>query len=329
MRLALLSAITFLCFASSAASQETLDLELEGRVHTVFTEDFVSDNGNVDSKQSSTYSIFDERGYRIESFLYKPDGSLWCHSITTRDGDHILKEQVFGFDTFVTYTVENHYDAQGRAIETDEFDGDGFLKKKTVSSFTDDKATHTIVTRWTETGPDGMQKSGEITDVTDVKTNVTRQVSSVNGSPVSDWQIERTADGKGDKDKIVMPDGSYVRRETHADGSQFEDRYHASTNSHQYQTTDSQGRVIEVKNGSGANAVRSTYRFDEKGRPAGQTNYNDSGQIIDKCDSDYIEDSFGNWIEKRSRCQHTEPDSSRDVVATTRRIISYYGPARN
>ena len=325
MRLHFLLLLGILATPPSAHPQETIAQGLKGSIHTVLTEDIRFQDGKPDEKLGSDYQIFDKHGYTIESFLYKPDGSLWSHAIMTRIGDQLLKTQVFGTAPFDNHSEENHFDSKGRTIETDDYDGGGFLRKKTVWSFTDDDAAHTSTMRWKETGPDGVERSGEQIDVTDPKTGTTHVVTMVNGERSSYWTIERDEDGGDRNDKIVLADGSYNSRERGADGTTVEDRFQASTNSHEYQKTDAKGRLIEVTGGSGENQVRSTYSYDDKGRPTGQINYDASGKIMDKGEVEYVEDAFGNWIEKKSISWHSSSDdATTKTVSVTRRYISYY-----
>jgi hypothetical protein len=259
----------------------------------------------------------------LEVFLYKPDGSLWVHTTITRKGDQIFRSQTIGTAPFESYSEENVFDAKGRAIETDEYDGNGILKKKTTSKFED--RGNSTTTRWTQTNGDGTEKTGEIIDTTDPEVGVTRQVSTIEGELKSNWVIQREGSGVLPKDKIVLPDGSYNEREQGADRSTVEDRYQASTNSHTYQKTDAPGLVVEVIDKSNANYIRCTYAFDEKGRPTGQINYNASGKIIDKTTTEYVDDSFGNWIEQRTFLWDTKSEFPKQKLdVTILRTINYY-----
>jgi hypothetical protein len=303
-------------------SQEAAALGLKGSVNAVLTEDF-RDEGGISKPTGTRYEIFDRRGYQLEVFLYKPDGSLWVHTIITRNGDKLFGSQTIGTAPFESHSEENVFDAKGRVIETDEYDGNGILRKKTTWKF-EDRGNSTTV-RWTETNGDEGEKTGEVIETTDPETGVTRQVSTTDGELKSDWAIQGEGHGVLPQDKIVFPDGSYNERQQQADGSSVEDRYQASTNSHTYQKTDARGQVIEVIDKSDANYIRCTYVFDEKGRPAGQINYDASGRIIDKTTTEYVDDSFGNWIKQRTLLWDTNSDLPKQkVVATTFRTISYY-----
>jgi len=308
--------------AAPSWSQEAAAIGLKGAVHTVLTADFHDEAGVSSQPSYSTYEIYDRAGYQLEIFRYKPDGSVWVHTIITRKRDQILRSQTIGTAPFESYSVENVFDTKGRAIETDEYDGNKILKKKTIWSFED--GSPTSATHWTETKGDGSEKTGEVIEATDPQTGVTRQVSTTDGELKSDWVIQRDG-GRVPRDKIIFPDGSYNTREQESDGSSVEDKGQASTNTHIYQKTDSQGHVIEVIQGSGANYIRCTYSYDESGRPTGQINYDASGKIVDKTTTEYIDDSFGNWIEQRIFLWDTKAElPTQKPVGTTFRTINYY-----
>lgn len=202
---------------------EEANLEgLKGPVNAVLTEDFRYESG-VSEPTGTRYEIYDRRGYQLEVFLYKPDGSLCVHTIITRNGDQIFRSQTIGTPPFESYSEENIFDAEGRAIETDVYDGKGILKRKTTLRF--EERGNSTVTRWTETAGDGTENTGEDIDTVGPEVGVTRQVSTRNGELKSNWVIQQEAGGVLPKDKLVLPDGSYDEREQSADGSIADDRY--------------------------------------------------------------------------------------------------------
>jgi hypothetical protein len=78
-----------------AQAQEALAIGLKGHVHTLLTEEFTTEGG-VRESRDSTLDVYEQAGYELEFFRYKPDGSLWVHTINSRNGWQILKIQTFG-----------------------------------------------------------------------------------------------------------------------------------------------------------------------------------------------------------------------------------------
>jgi len=62
-------------------SQEATAVGLKGLVHTVLIEEFSDENGVFHQSRGSTFEVYDRRGYQLEVYRYKPDGSLWVHTI--------------------------------------------------------------------------------------------------------------------------------------------------------------------------------------------------------------------------------------------------------
>src|SRR5882724_3330639 len=99
--------------------QEATAVGMKGRVHTVLTEEFSDENGLPRESRGSTFEVYDPHGYQLEIYRYKPDGSLWVHTIFSRNGEQILKMQTTGTAPFENVTVQNVFDADGNVIETD------------------------------------------------------------------------------------------------------------------------------------------------------------------------------------------------------------------
>ena len=212
---------------------------------------------------------------QLEVYRYKPDGSLWAHTVIDRNGPLISRMQVAGTTPFENRTTENIFDAEGHVIETDTYDGKGVLVSKSKSEFVQQDSNSDKLRR-TETNADGTESMAEINETADPKTGITHQVETRNGKPQTDWVIQRNPDGTG-KDRIVYADGSYNELERRSDGTTVEDRYSAQTRSHTYQKSDTQGHLIEVITQSDSQYIRCTYSFDKDGRSTGQINYDAAG----------------------------------------------------
>jgi hypothetical protein len=307
-----------------SVSQEASALGLKGPVYTVLTEEFDNQNGASHESSGSTFDVYDRKGYLLELYRYNPDGSLWAHTIYSRKGEQIFKSQTTGATPSENFSVLNFYDADGHIVETNTFNADGVLTKKTKNEFLENRPESTTY-RSIESSVEGTENTREIVESTDPKTGLTHQIATMNGEPETDWVIQRDGNGVPQKDKIILADGSYNEREREADGTTVEDIYSASSKSHTYQKTDAQGHLIEVVDKSGSSYLRWTYSFDKDGRPTGQINYGAAGEILDKSTIEYHDDSFGNWTEKKIVLWDTASEPmKRKLVATSLRTITYF-----
>lgn len=108
-----------------ACAQEALAIGLKGPVHTVLTEEFTSEGSMRGEPSGSVLETYDRQGYQLEVYRYKPDGSLWAH--TVRNGPLISRMQVTGTTPFESRSTQNIFDAKGHVIETDTYDANGVL----------------------------------------------------------------------------------------------------------------------------------------------------------------------------------------------------------
>jgi hypothetical protein len=316
--------ILFLLLPSPAHSQEAIAVGLKGPAHTVLTEEFNDEDGVSHESRGSVFEVYDRHGYQLEVYRYKPDGSLWVHTIITRNGERIFKSQTTGTPPFENFSIQNVFDKDGKLIETDTYNADGVLTKKSTTEFLENRPESTVY-RASENNSDGTENTREVIESTDTKTGIAHQVATMNGKPETDWVIQRDEKGIPEKDKIVFADGSYNERERKSDGTTVEDRYSASTKSHTYQTSDEHGHLTEVIQKSDSDYIRCTYSFDQSGRSTGQINYDVSGRILDRSTIEYREDSFGNWIEKKTIIWDTKVEPMRQkIVVTSLRTINYY-----
>ena len=90
-------------------------------------------------------------------------------------------------------------------------------------------------------------------------------------------------------------------------------------------TSDPRGNPTEVIQKSDSDFVRWTYSFDETGRPTGQVNYDAFGKILDKSTIEYLDDSSGNWTEKKIIVwDATSEPMKPKIIVTSLRTINYY-----
>ncbi len=324
MRRNWLALILILLVRLPSWGQEAAVVGLKGHVHTVLTEEFINENGASRQSRGSTFDVYDPQGYELEFYRYKPDGALWVHSITSRNGEQVFSSQTTGTTPFESFSIQNVLDGEGRVIETDTYNADGVLTKKSANEFLE-KRTESTTYRSTESNADGTENTREVIESTDPKTGITHQIATMNGKPETDWVIQRNEKGGPEKDKIVYADGSYNERERRPDGTTVEDRYSASTKSHSYQTSDARGQLTEVASKSDSSYIRCTYSFDKTGRPTGQINYDASGKILDKSTIEYQDDSSGNWTEEKIIIWDTMSEPMKQkIIVTNLRTINYY-----
>jgi hypothetical protein len=304
-------------------AQDAAGSGLKGKVQTVFSEEFTSKDGVSREPNGSTLDVYDPAGYQLEFFRYKPDGSLWVHTVYDRKGPYTVRVQAVGTEPFESRSEQNVFDAEGHVVETDIYDANGVLVSKSINNLVERQANSSVY-QHTETTTERGENTTVITETRDRQTGITRQVATKNGQVDTDWVIQRNADGT-EKDKIVYADGSYNERERRTDETTVEDQYYAPTKRHTYQNSDSQGHIVELVRKSDSDYLHYTYSFDKAGRPTGQVNYDTSGNILDKSTEEYRDDSHGNWIEKKSIVWDTKTEPMQPkIVAFTLRTINYY-----
>jgi hypothetical protein len=184
---------------------------LKGQVHTVLTEEVTIEDGLHREPEGSTLDVYDREGYQLEFFRYKPDGSLWAHTVFDRKGPQVFRIQATGTAPFESNTTQNVFDAEGHVVETDTYDANGILASKSTNDLVQKQGNSTVY-QHRETTAAGSESTAEVSETTDPQTGITHQVQTRNGKPETDWVIERNADGT-EKDKIVYGDGSYNERE--------------------------------------------------------------------------------------------------------------------
>jgi len=316
-------------------AQETLVAGLKGKVQTVLTEEFTSDDGISRERSGSTLDVYDPAGYKLQSFLYKSDGSLWAHTVYYRNGPRILRVDVTGVPEndgtriapFEPYSEQDVYDAKGREIERDTYDANGVLVSKSTNTVAQQQPNSTIMDQRTETikGGESTTAMMETTETTDPQTGMSHLVATKNGQVYLDVTSQQNTDGT-ERDKQVEPDGSYVECERQSNGGiRAQHSYSAITKTHYYTTMDAQGHMTEMIEKSESHYRRSEYSFDKQGRPTGQTDYDASGNILEKSTSEYRNDPHGNWVEKKSIVwnTNTKPMQSKTVTFSFR-TINYY-----
>jgi len=323
MRIALSILFLTLFLQMPGWAQETVALGLKGQVHTVLTEDFAAEDAVHREPTGSTLDVYDPKGYQLEYFRYKPDGSLEAQTVYTRNGSQLLKIQTTGTAPGESNSTQYVFDAEGRVVETDTYDENGALVSKLTNELVQ-KQGNSIMYHRREISANGSESLAEVSETIDPQTGITHQVQTRNGKPDTDWVIQRNADGTG-RDKIVYGNGSYNEREWRSDGTTFEDRYSAETKSHTYQRSDARGNLIEVVGKSDSYFIRSTYSFDKEGRPTGQINYDASGNILEQSTVEYRDDSRGNWVEKKTIVWNTATEPMQPkMVGISLRTINYY-----
>jgi len=319
-----LALILILLVRPPSWSQEATAVGLKGPVHTVLTEEFIDESGASQQSRGSTFEVYDRQGYQLESYRYKPDGSLWAHTIISRNGEQVFKSQTTGTAPFETFSEQNVFDADGKVIGTDTYNADGVLTKKSTNEFLE-KRTESTTYRSTESNGDGTENTREVIESSDPKTGITHQIATRNGKSDTDWVIERDGKGAPAKDKIVYADGSFNERERQSDGTTVDHGYSTSTKSHTYQTNDERGHLTELIQESDSGYIRCTYSFDKTGRPTGQINYDANGKMLSKSTIEYRNDVSGNWTEEKIIIWDpmSEPMKQETVVTSLRTIIYY------
>ena len=178
MRPNCLALILILLLRIPSWSQEATAVGLKGFVHTVLTEEFIDENGVSHQSRGSTFEIYDRHGYQLEVYRYKPDGSLSVHTIISRNGEQIFRSHTTGTAPFENFSIQNVFDADGKVIETDTYNGDGVLTKKSTNEFLE-KRTESTIYRSRDSNADGTENTREVIESTDPKTGITHQIATM------------------------------------------------------------------------------------------------------------------------------------------------------
>jgi hypothetical protein len=118
-----------------ALPQEAIAAGLVGKVHSVLTEDIDYQDNPSGVSRGSVFELYDPKGYQLELYRYKPDGSLWAHTVFIRDGWKIFELQATGTAPFEITTTRNFFDAEGHIVETDAYNENGVLINQSKNEF--------------------------------------------------------------------------------------------------------------------------------------------------------------------------------------------------
>ena len=199
------------------------------------------------------------------------------------------------------------------------------LISKTKNDFPSRSGGATVSTSQEANGDGAVSTTETIDESTDPATGLSRQTTTKDGEPYTDWLIQRDISGKPVADALRFADGSFNEREVKPDGTTVEHKYWAPTKTHTYQTTDAHNRVLEVVNDSPGDYTKTTFRYDEAGRQTEIANYDRSGKLLRKGITEYQEDVNGNWIEqKESDWDVTLGNKPPKLGSVNRRTITYY-----
>jgi len=304
------------CFAQHPAkNSEAAIVGLRGPVHSVLTETFDHRESPQATPTGSTLVIYDPEGYLLEEYRYEPDGSLRSHTEYTRKGWQVYRTEATTVVASENRTFVQSFNSDGLVIGTETYDGSGSLISKTKNDFPSRSGGATVSTSQEANGDGAVSTTETIDESTDPATGLSRQTTTKDGKPYSDWLIQRDTNGKPVADALRFVDGSFNEREVKPDGTTVEHKYWAPTKAHTYQTTDAHNRVLEVINDSPGDYTRTTFRYDDAERQTEIANYDHSGKLLRKGITEYQEDVNGNWIEqKESRWDVTMAPSLRSSV---------------
>lgn len=307
-----------------AKNSEAAAVGMHGPVHTVQTEYFDYQSDSEESPTISRFAVYDPKGYLLEEYFYQPSGTLHSHTKYTRNEWRIFKTETTSVVPSETRTFVYNFNSNGVVIGTDTYDGGGVLIQKTKNDFSSNAGGDNVSNSLT-TNVDGTVSSDKTVETTDSKSGISRQTTTRDENPYSDWLIQRDATGTPVSDALKFADGSFNQREVKPDGTTVEHRYWAPSKTHTYQTTDPHGNITEVIDASQSSYTRTTFRYDEQGRRIDLINYDRSGKRVGEETDKYRDDEYGNWIEQKELVWNPEMGSKPPKLATvTRRTITYY-----
>lgn len=314
------------CFAQQPAkNSEAAMVGLRGPVHSVLTEAFDNRESPQAAPKGSTLVIYDPEGYLLEEYRYEADGSLRSHIKYTRKGWQVFKTETTSAIPSENRTFVQSFNSDGLVIGTETYDGSGSLISKTKNDFPSRLGGATVSTSQESNGDGAVSTTDTIDKSSDPATGLSRQTTTKDGKPYSDWLIQRDTNGKPVADALRFGDGSFNEREVKPDGATVEHKYWAPTKTHTYQITDANNRVLEVIEDSPGHYAKTTFRYDEAGRQTEIANYDHSGKLLHKGIAEYQEDGNGNWIEQKEyNWDVTLGSKPPKLGSVNRRTISYY-----
>lgn len=216
------------------------------------------------------------------------------------------------------------FNSDGLVTGTETYDGNGALISRTRNDFGQQSGRATVSTSQ-DVKPDGTVSSIETIDESR-PTGLSRQSATKDGKPYYDWLVQRDANGKPTADALRLADGSFNEREVKPDGTNVEHKCWAPTKTHTYQTTDANGRVLEVIEESPGYYWKTTFRYDGAGRQTEIANHHRSGKLLHKSIiTEYQNDGNGNWIEQREyNWDAGLGNKPPKLGSVSRRTITYY-----
>ena len=295
-----------------SAQSRALD-KVRGPVHTVQEEWWDYEKKPGGAPAGSRYTVYDAKGRLLEDARYGVDGAVLMHTKITRDeeGRPLREERSLGDSP--TRTRVNTYDQNGLATVT-TVDNSGTELDKTQMHTS--AAGDTTYTRHQQ-NEDGSTTDFKSTETTDPAAGTRHMTDSKDGRPERETLRQENQKGEMQSEAMLFSEGTSIKRETLPDGSVRTHTYLARTKVNFYKTVDKEHRLIEeIEDGPGG-YTRTTYQYDDEGRPTGSATFDRAGKQTSKSEMTYQVDSFGNWTEQR-----TFKDAR--VVGVVKRVIAYY-----
>ncbi len=292
-------------------------------MHSVETKYVNLEQGPAPLLIGTQLTVFDMNGYVIEGTFYEPDGSVSFHQVLIRKGDHVLESHTTGSLEVQNRTEQNFFDADGRLSETDIYDGNGKLLRRTVNEAVGDNSG--IAWRTREIDETGKQIIREARGFGVYGKGVYREVETINNKAEAERQYEFDQDGTLLRQKFLSNDGSYNSSEFGADGWATGDSFSAATNTHTVSrsrntTTPDMEMITESEN----SFRHLTVHHDDFGRATEDVSYGKNGEILEKHTIDYVSDEFGNWVESTTTSWSVGVVPTQKVSLKTFRRIVYY-----
>ena len=212
------------CFAQHPANEAAI-VGLRGPVHSVLTETFDYRGSLQATPTGSTLVIYDSEGYLLEEYRCEPDGSLHSHTKFTHKGWQVYRTEAASAVASENRTFVRSFNSDGLVIETETYDGSGSVISKTKNEFLSKSGGATVSTSQEANGDGAVSTTETIDKNTDSATGLSRQTTTKDGKPYSDWLIQRDTNGKPVADMLRFVDGSFNAREVRPDGTTVEHKY--------------------------------------------------------------------------------------------------------
>jgi hypothetical protein len=296
-------------------------LEVENLRGPVRSVEWTSAQGSEDIRVAIPRSreVYDREGFLIDRYQFDGRGAVSLHTSFTRNRWAVTKEVrdsakpeesnsvVVQENPKNGTTVREQFDANGTLLSTMESapEGSSSVRPKSEDAQDEDRTIHSRYK---------YDPASHLSTSTDTKSGEVTNQSASRWNEAGVVSVNKSADGSFTE--TTQNTAGYVVK-LHM--------YNAPTKTDSLQVNDDRGRTIESVQSSPGAYFKSIFTYEEDGSLATETMLDRDGKAVDTFRYEYLDDSYGNWVEQRRFARHSSdkaPQWSQDT--TTRRMITYY-----